>query len=707
MSGSGEPGAEPVVLVLVGLGPRGAGLLERVVSNAAVESRRPVEVHLVDPFPPGGGRVWRDAQSELLRLNTTAEDLTAFVDASVTMEGPVTPGPSLADWCRTAGAGLADPALVAEAAALGPLDFPTRRLASAYLAAALERTLARLPPSVTVVTHARRAVDLLTTGTGERDLVVLDDGTRLVADAVVLLTSHVDVRPAPPFAALAAFADEHGLTYVPPGYGGDLDLELLRPGQDVLVRGFGLGFVDLMVLLTEGRGGKFVEDPDDDAPGRLRYEPSGAEPRLLVGSRRGVPYHAKPMYRLRAAKPERTTFCTPEAVAALLERGQPITFLRDLWPLVALEVSWAYHVELAQGHPERVAVPWPEFAATFARLAPDATALHGWLTAVVPDARDRLDLAALDRPLDGLRVVDREELRRVVRRHVRDDLDRRQDVRFSADLGAFHGLLAVLPVIGPALGSPLMDPRSLVEEFTGWFMGFFSSYASGPPPDRLEQLLALEEAGVVQLARPRPGGRGGPRAPRVRRPLERGARRGDGSRPPRGDPAGLRPGPGRRPAAGGPGRPRRGRQPGPRPARTGYGSTPGQLAVDRRPPPPPGRRHDLPAPLRARDAHHREVGGLRPARQQRAGAPPQRPGGPGAPRARAAHRRHQRHPRPPTARHRPAPTSRRTLTCPSSSSASEPPTTAPRPRPAPAAASTPTTPSGWPVPTRTTAGTAS
>ncbi|GAA1843730.1 FAD/NAD(P)-binding protein [Microlunatus capsulatus] len=502
MSGSGGPGGEPVVLVLVGLGPRGAGLLERVVSNAAVESRRPVEVHLVDPFPPGGGRVWRDAQSELLRLNTTAEDLTAFVDASVTMEGPVTPGPSLADWCRTAGAGLADPALVSEAAALGPLDFPTRRLASAYLAAALERTLARLPPSVTVVTHARRAVDLLTTGTGERDLVVLDDGTRLAADAVVLLTSHVDVRPAPPFAALAAFADAHGLTYVPPGYGGDLDLELLRPGQDVLARGFGLGFVDLMVLLTEGRGGKFVEDPDDDAPGRLRYEPSGAEPRLLVGSRRGVPYHAKPMYRLRAAKPERTTFCTPEAVAALLERGQPITFLRDLWPLVALEVTWAYHVELAQGHPERVAVPWPEFAATFARLAPDATALHGWLTAVVPDARDRLDLAALDRPLDGLRVVDREELRRVVRRHVRDDLDRRQDVRFSADLGAFHGLLAVLPVIGPALGSPLMDPRSLVEEFTGWFMGFFSSYASGPPPDRLEQFLALEEAGVVQLVGP-------------------------------------------------------------------------------------------------------------------------------------------------------------------------------------------------------------
>ena len=74
-----------LVLVLVGLGPRGAGLLERLVSNAAQDGSGPVEVHLVDPYPLGGGRVWRAAQSELLRLNTTAEDLTAFVDESVVM----------------------------------------------------------------------------------------------------------------------------------------------------------------------------------------------------------------------------------------------------------------------------------------------------------------------------------------------------------------------------------------------------------------------------------------------------------------------------------------------------------------------------------------------------------------------------------------------------------------------------------------------
>ncbi len=489
------PGAAPrLVLVLVGLGPRGSGLLERLISNAAVDERGPVEVHLVDPFPPGGGRVWRDAQSGLLRLNTTTEDLTAFVDDSVAIEGPVTAGPSLFEWCRTHGADLGDPALAAEAAALGPMDFPTRRLANAYFSYAYERTQDRAPTSVELITHAQRAVDLRPAADGGRDQVVLEDGEVIRADAVVLLNSHVDVRPAPPYAALAAFADDHGLTYIPPGYGGDLDLDGLAAGQDVIVRGFGLGFVDLMILLTEGRGGIFLAEDDG-----LRYHPSGAEPHLLVGSRRGVPYHAKPMYRLQAPKPTSTTFCTPAAITALLDRGIPIDFRADLWPLIGREVAWAYYHELAHGHPGRVAVKWPEFAATYADLDWGSEAYHRWIAAVVLDPADRFDVATLDRPLQGRTAADAANLARLIRAYIRADLARRQDVAFSADLGAFYALLAVLPVVGPALGSALMDPRSLLADFFGWFMSFFSWYASGPPPDRLEQLLALEEAGIVSF----------------------------------------------------------------------------------------------------------------------------------------------------------------------------------------------------------------
>jgi FAD-NAD(P)-binding len=488
-----------LVLALVGLGPRGAGLLERLVSNAAVDGSGPVVVHLVDPYPVGGGRVWRSAQSELLRLNTTAEDLTAFVDESVVMAGPVTPGPTMAEWSRTHGVDLEDPALASEASALGPLDFPSRRLANAYFDFAVRRTLGRVPAGMTLVTHTQRAVDLrsVSTPTGDREVVVLEDGGRVTADAVVLLNSHVDVGPAPRFAALASFAAERGLTYLPPGYAGDLDLSGVPAGEDVLVRGFGLDFVDLMVLLTEGRGGRYVTDG-----ARLVYEPSGAEPHLLVGSRRGVPYHAKPTYRLRVPKPEATTFCTVQAVGAVLNRGDAVDFRADLWPLIGREVAWWFYRELGLGHPGRITTSWAAFAETFAALEWGSEAYQRWVAEVVPDPADRFDPAAIDRPLRDLRVRDADELARVIRRHVTDDLARRADVRYSADLGAFFALLAVLPVVAPALGSPRLDPRSLVGDFYGWFMGFFSFWASGPPPDRLEQLLALEEAGVVSFLGP-------------------------------------------------------------------------------------------------------------------------------------------------------------------------------------------------------------
>ena len=36
----------------------------------------------------------------------------------------------------------------------------------------------------------------------------------------------------------------------------------MRPGEPVIVRGTGLAFVDLAVLLFEGRGGRYEPDPE-------------------------------------------------------------------------------------------------------------------------------------------------------------------------------------------------------------------------------------------------------------------------------------------------------------------------------------------------------------------------------------------------------------------------------------------------------------
>lgn len=86
-------------LVVIGAGPRGTGLIERIAANApSLYGDRPLDIHLVDPFPPGGGRIWRHDQSPLLWMNSMAEDVTMFTDETVRQEGPVRPGPALDAW---------------------------------------------------------------------------------------------------------------------------------------------------------------------------------------------------------------------------------------------------------------------------------------------------------------------------------------------------------------------------------------------------------------------------------------------------------------------------------------------------------------------------------------------------------------------------------------------------------------------------------
>ncbi|GAB7107373.1 FAD/NAD(P)-binding protein [Streptomyces phaeofaciens JCM 4814] len=460
-------------LVIVGAGPRGTGLIERIAASAPELYAGPgLDIHLVDPHPPGAGRIWRAAQSPLLWMNSHAEDVTMFTDETVVMDGPVRPGPTLHEWAGVDGALFAD-----------------RQLQGAYLRWVHERAVAGLPAEITVHHHPCRALRVSGSREG-RQRVWLENGPRpLLADLVVLALGHLDAELDDEQGELAAYAGEHGLTHLPPDFTADSDLSALAPGEPVLVRGFGLAFVDLMVLLTEGRGGRYEGDT---------YLPSGREPVLYVGSRRGVPYHAKIGYDWTGERPPLPRFLGPAEIEELTARpgrshgpgeagsGGALDFRRDVWPLVEKELGFAHYHRLFTAHPERTAMAWTDFEEKYA-AASGAAEREALVSSAVPDPHDRLDLAALDRPLDGVRYASHEEFQDGLRGYVEDDLSRRHDPRNSADLGVFLGLLSVygqlvrLGDIGP------------------WWHGFFSHLASGPPGPRLRNLLALSRAGVLRF----------------------------------------------------------------------------------------------------------------------------------------------------------------------------------------------------------------
>lgn len=470
---------------VVGAGPRGTSVLERLCAWAG---DRPLEIHVVDPFPPGPGRIWRRAQSDLLWMNSAVADVRMLTGPDAARPGGAGVLPTFEEWLTTVAPHELSGELAAIAQRLTGRSFAPRPLVGAYFSWVFDRVVATAPESVRVVVHRTRATDLGDGPDGEQ-LVTLANGSRLVVDRVVLAQGNFEARATDEERELSAFAERHGLQYFPSGYFDQARLRSVPAGESVLLRGFGLTFIDCMALLCEGRGGRFEPDPDHG----LRYVPCGREPVLHVGSRRGLPYRAKFGYELDP--PPLPRFFTVEAARA---RGVPVEFERDLLPLLMKEVAAAYYHEFFRTRPDHVRCGWWEFSEALTGLDWGGREWDELVAKSVPEERDRFSWGLLDRHLDA----EGEDLQEAIRGHVADDLQRRGDPAFSPELAAVQGLLSAVGVLFELVEADDLTPRSLVVELENGFLPVLSYLTSGPPPRRLAELLALSRAGVVRFLGP-------------------------------------------------------------------------------------------------------------------------------------------------------------------------------------------------------------
>ncbi|GGU18241.1 FAD/NAD(P)-binding protein [Streptomyces lavendofoliae] len=464
-------------MALVGAGPRGTSVLERLCASVPeLAPGTPLTVHVVDPAPPGAGRVWRTDQPAELLMNTVACQVTVFTDESVSCEGPIRRGPSLYEWAA------------ARSYRLGPDDYPTRACYGAYLEWAFARAVAEAPREVTVRVHAARAVRL-EGGDGPRTLV-LDDGTVLTGlGAVVLAQGHLPVVRDPSSSHLGAYAARHGLRHFPPANPADLDPAPIAPGEPVLLRGLGLNFFDHMALLTEGRGGVFHHD----GQGRCVYRPSGREPRLYAGSRRGVPYQARGDNEKGASARHEPLLLTPDVIERFRKRadaGDPPDFLDEIWPLVAKEVETTYYDTLLR-HPRG-------FRGRFLAAPEDTLDAH----AVPP--RDRWSWERISRPYAGETFRSPADFRGWLLAHLRRDA---ADAALGNVTGPVKAALDVLRDIRNELrlvvdhaGLPGTSRRDHLDR---WYTPLNAFLSIGPPRRRIEEMTALIEAGVLDVIGPR------------------------------------------------------------------------------------------------------------------------------------------------------------------------------------------------------------
>lgn len=451
-------------VAIVGCGPRGLAVLERLLVRLR---RRPggheVVIWALDPVEHGSGQVWRTDQPEWYATNATAAELTA--------QSPDHPAgsTSFAEW-----AGLD--------ADTGRQTYPSRAEYGRYLRETFARLCASAPPGVRVfpltgTATAVRRVDgqlHLTVDNGHRDLVV---------DKVVLATGHSGLEPDDEERRLL----DHG-RYIRGGMAATMPLDDIEAGSTIAIRGLGLTCYDVTRALSVGRGGRFVRQQ-----GELRYVPSGAEPRLVAGSRSGLPFRARAELNEPAELAPRPVILTEDRLAELREaaaarRGDgKLDFAAEVEPLVRAELEHAYYrCIVRQRHGDEAAA-----AFSIEKLADFG------LDDVAP-----IDIGALADPFADRRFAGPDEFRSQLLGVLHEDVAR---ARAGSTVDPVKAALEVMRSLRPLMPDVVdfdgLLPDSQRDFLSRWApMSFLLS--AGPPVAHVEQLTALIEAGVLDVVGP-------------------------------------------------------------------------------------------------------------------------------------------------------------------------------------------------------------
>ena len=478
-------------IAIVGAGPRGTSVLERLCASAGdlLSPGMLLTVHLIDPSPPGPGHIWRTAQSPELLMNTVTSQMTLFTDDSIVCEGPIRPGPSLYTWAKNAGLGL------------GPNDYSGRTQYGQYLEWVFREVMQRTPPNVKIEVHTARAVCLDDTTHGRQILTLSNSRTLSNLSAVVLAQGHVPLHLSSELQQHTMYAKKHGLRYVWPSNPADIDLSSLAPGEPVLLRGLGLNFFDYMALLTVCRGGKFTRTSD----GALRYHPSGKEPQLYAGSRRGIPYQARGDNAKGAYGRYMPNILKEDVITSFRKRadsGKAPDFLSEIWPLVAKEVEMVYYEILLGRHED--GSERTEFRNRFLSTPHNSPEEAQFLEELsIPEA-DRWSWKHIqwpyrDRTFESVSAW-QDWLLPYLREDVVQAAQGNADGAVKAALDVLRDLRNELRLIVDHAG---LSGTSRRDHLDHWYTPFNAFLSIGPPRQRMEQMVALIEAGILQVLGPR------------------------------------------------------------------------------------------------------------------------------------------------------------------------------------------------------------
>src|SRR5436190_960788 len=287
-------------VAIIGLGPKGLYCLERLLAEfKARPLRRGLEVHIFNRTAHfGASPIYDPEQPEYILVNVSVGEIDLWTEK----EPPIVAGrgPDFVTWYQQT---------VEPHAPLTGNEYLSRAVVGRYLIEGFNRILKHLPQNTTVSCHVGEVRDIRSRGRDYQLEFVTEGGQAFEfdADKILLATGHSRLTPGVQEQQYEAFARRHtGTAFIPFVYPVVESMKQVPAGSRVVMKGIGLTFIDAVLELTEGRGGRFKRA----ASGVLAYTPGSNEPSAIIAfSRTGLPMTPKAWDQPLA--PRQLTFFTP------------------------------------------------------------------------------------------------------------------------------------------------------------------------------------------------------------------------------------------------------------------------------------------------------------------------------------------------------------------------------------------------------------
>ncbi len=477
-------------IAIVGGGPRGLSILERIVEWSREE--QVIQITMFDPCGPGG-KVWRTDQPMSLLMNSVAAHVTLFTDETLSTNGPVAKGPNLYEWAQGEAVEFIKRQqlenrmiLLEECEKLGPNDHCSRVFYGLYQKWFYEYIQTRMTDqtSVKLFKDTVRAVKKQ-----DEKFLVYTKAVEITVDTVILALGHQENQLIGHEQALAAYASEHRLFYCPPKNAADAYLEAITEDTPVLIRGLGLVFYDYLTLLMSDRGGTFKEEN-----GELVYLPSGKEPKIIAGSGRGIPYHARGANQKGYGIEYQPRFLKEKSLNKFKRKGR--FSAEQFFELLKKEMEFAYYSALLKANYPHV--NQNRFSEEFIRTRGTVATLKKYGIA----QKDFWDWSVIQHP--DQTTNEPESFQAFIIDYLTWDFEQAKKGTITGPFAAaLDSLKDLRDEVRFMLDQELFSNDETKRWLWDWFAPLNAFLSIGPPLERTAELKALIKAGIVTLVGPK------------------------------------------------------------------------------------------------------------------------------------------------------------------------------------------------------------